>query len=154
MAQADNPGVIVLPPVLYGIAFAVVFALHWSWPLPVLSYPASLWAGIAALSLGAALAAWGFLSLKKAGTNILPTQPTTALVASGPFRLSRNPIYIAISLVFLGLSFMVNSLWGVIALVPLSVVMHYGVILREERYLEKKFGENYRRYRSTVRRYL
>ena len=154
MTQRDNPGVIVLPPLLYGIAFAVVLLLHWLWPLPVFSHTATFWVGVAAISAAAALAAWGAVSLRKAGTNINPSLPTTALVASGPFRFSRNPLYVALSLMFLGMSLAVNSLWGVLVLLPLLLVMHYGVILREERYLEAKFGETYRQYCSKVRRYL
>ncbi|MBI2752093.1 MAG: isoprenylcysteine carboxylmethyltransferase family protein [Betaproteobacteria bacterium] len=144
----------MLPPLLYGIAFAVVLLLHWLWPLPVFPHAATFWVGVMAISASAALIAWGAISLRKAGTNINPSLPTTALVASGPFRFSRNPLYVALSLMFVGLSLAVNSLWGVLALFPSLLVMHYGVILREERYLEAKFGESYRQYCSVVRRYL
>ena len=154
MAQTDNPGVIVLPPVLYGVSFAIVLGLRWLWPVPVLPHPLALWAGVAVLLLGVGLGLWGAYAMHKAGTNIMPTLPTTALVVSGPFRHSRNPLYLALALDFLGLTLIVNSLWGIFALVPVLIVMHYGVILREERYLEAKFGESYRQYCSTVRRYL
>ena len=83
-----------------------------------------------------------------------PVRPTAAIVTSGPFRFSRNPLYLALTLVYCGLSLAVNSWWGGVVLAPLLVVMHRGVVLREERYLERKFGETYRRYRSQVRRYL
>jgi len=89
-----------------------------------------------------------------AGTNIDPSLPTTALVTSGPFRFSRNPLYLALMLVYFGLSMIVNTGWGAPVLIPLLTIMHWGVILREERYLEKKLGESYRQYRSKVRRYL
>jgi len=83
-----------------------------------------------------------------------PVLPTTAIVTSGPFRFSRNPLYLALTLLYFGLSVAVNSWWGIVVLVPLLIIMHRGVVLREERYLERKFGETYRRYRSKVRRYL
>jgi protein-S-isoprenylcysteine O-methyltransferase Ste14 len=154
VAQQDNPGVVVPPPLLYGVAFAAVLGLRWLWPLPVAASPATLWAGVALLLAGIALGLWGSVSLRRAGTNILPSQPTTAIVASGPFRFSRNPLYVGLSLDLIGLSLIVNSLWGFVVLVPVLAVMHFGVILREERYLGAKFGESYRQYCSAVRRYV
>ena len=70
------------------------------------------------------------------------------------FRFSRNPLYLSLTLLFTGLSLVMNSLWGLVVLVPVLVVMHVGVIRREERYLEAKFGESYRQYCSEVRRWL
>jgi protein-S-isoprenylcysteine O-methyltransferase Ste14 len=93
-------------------------------------------------------------AMQVAGTNIDPTLPTTAVVASGPFHFSRNPLYVALTLVYLGLTLLANTQWGLVMLVPLLFVMHRGVVLREERYLEQKFGETYRAYRRKVRRYL
>lgn len=92
--------------------------------------------------------------MQVAGTHIDPTLPTTAIVASGPFHFSRNPPYMALTLVYLGLTFLANTWWGRVMVVPLLIVMHRGVVLREERYLEQKFGESYRAYRRKVRRYL
>lgn len=106
------------------------------------------------LCLGVALNAWGAYSLIRARTPINPYRPVTTLVASGAFGLSRNPLYVSLNLIFLALSLILNSFWGILVLVPVVVVMHYGVILREERYLETKFGEAYRRYCGMVRRYL
>src|SRR4029434_8133859 len=79
---------------------------------------------------------------------------TTAIVASGPFRFSRNPLYLALTLLYLGLTLAFNTWWGIVVLVPVLIIMHRGVVQREERYLEQKFGETYRQYRSKVRRYL
>jgi protein-S-isoprenylcysteine O-methyltransferase Ste14 len=152
--KSDNPGVIALPPVLYGIAFAIVLLLRWLWPLPVRAYPAPFWAGISVIVLGGALALWGQRTMKAAGTNVNPSQPTTAIVTSGPFRYSRNPLYLALTLLFMGLSLAVNTWWGLIVAAPLLIVMHYGVILREERYLAHKFGASYETYTNSVRRYL
>ena len=89
-----------------------------------------------------------------AGTNISPLQPTTAVVTTGPFQFSRNPLYLALTILYLGLTLAFNTWWGIVMLVPLLIIMHYGVVLREERYLDQKFGETYRQYRSTVRRYV
>jgi protein-S-isoprenylcysteine O-methyltransferase Ste14 len=92
--------------------------------------------------------------MEAAGTNINPALPATTIVTSGPFRYSRNPLYCALTLLYLGLTLAVNTWWGVVLLFPLLIVMHTGVVLREERYLERKFGEPYRQYRSRVRRYM
>ncbi len=92
--------------------------------------------------------------MKAAGTNINPTLPAKAIVSSGPFRFSRNPLYLSLTTIYLGLTLAVNTWWGIVVLIPLLIVMHRGVVLREERYLEQKFGQSYRQYRSRVRRYL
>ena len=152
--SADNPGVIALPPFLYGGAFLVVLVLRWFWPLRILTDSSPLLPGLGLIALGIALAIWGSRTMRAAGTNVNPSLPATALVASGPFRYSRNPLYIALTLLFLGLTMAVNTWWGVLMLVPLLTVMHRGVIRREESYLEQKFGESYRKYRSKVRRYV
>ena len=92
--------------------------------------------------------------MRTAGTNINPSLPALAIVQSGPFRYCRSPLYLALTLLFVGLTLAFNTWWGIVILVPLVIVMHVGVVLREERYLEQKFGETYRQYRSKVRRYL
>lgn len=107
---------------------------------------------IAALQWG--IGPLGKRAMKQAGTNINPLQPATSLVTTGPFRFSRNPLYLSLTLLFAGLSLILNSLWGLIALAPVLAILHFGVILREERYLEAKFGESYRQYRTQVRRWL
>jgi protein-S-isoprenylcysteine O-methyltransferase Ste14 len=86
--------------------------------------------------------------------NIDPALPTTAIVTSRPFRWSRNPLHVALTLVYSGLTLALKTWWGIVVLVHLLIIMHRGVVIREERYLEQKFGETYRRYRMRVRRYL
>jgi protein-S-isoprenylcysteine O-methyltransferase Ste14 len=89
-----------------------------------------------------------------AGTNIPPTLPTTALVVTGPYRWSRNPLYLAMILVYVGLGIAALSLWALLLAVPLVLLLNYGVIIREEAYLERKFGADYRAYRERVRRWI
>ncbi|HSA66691.1 MAG TPA: isoprenylcysteine carboxylmethyltransferase family protein [Methyloceanibacter sp.] len=150
----DKPGVIMLPPALYGIGLLAVLVMRRFWELPISESGVPFWLGLSFLALGGALALWGQRIMRGAGTNVNPSLPTMAIVTSGPFRISRNPLYLALNLLFLGLTLAINSYWGLIALVLLLPLMHYGVVLREERYLERKFGESYRHYRSRVRRYL
>jgi protein-S-isoprenylcysteine O-methyltransferase Ste14 len=152
-ATADNAGVIARPPLLYAAALVIVLALRWFWPMPMLGRAVALWAGVSLIVLGLAIAIAGRRALQAAATNVDPMRPTTAIVTSGPYRFSRNPLYVALTLLYLGLTLVFNTLWGLVVLIPLVITMHCGVVLREERYLEGKFGDVYRQYRSKVRRY-
>lgn len=152
--SADNPGVVARPPLLYAVAFVIVLLLRWFAPMRILGPAVALWLGLAFVASGIGIAIWGRRTMQAAGTNIDPSRPTTAIVDSGPFRYSRNPLYLALTLLYLGLSLAFNTWWCIVVLVPLLIIMHRGVVLREERYLAQKFGERYRQYRSRVRRYL
>lgn len=107
------------------------------------------------MAIAALIGLSGAWALRRAGTTISVDRPTTAIVASGPYRYSRNPLYVALTLLYLGLgAAALNTLWALVLLPPLLVVIQRGVIEREERYLERKFGEEYRRYKRRVRRWL
>ena len=93
-------------------------------------------------------------ALAQAHTAVDPRHPTTTLVTTGPFRYSRNPIYLALTLLYLGVALLVNALWIVLLVVPSVLVIRYGVIAREEAYLTRMFGEAYRQYMRQVRRWL
>ena len=151
--SADNPGVVARPPLLYAGTFVIVLVLRWFWPMPILGQATALWLGLALVVLGVGIAAWGRRTLHAADTNVNPALPTTTIVTSGPFRLCRNPLYVAVTLFYCGLTLAFNTWWGLVMLVPLLIIMHTGVVLREEHYLEQKFGETYRQYCSRVRRY-
>ena len=110
MEQADHPSVIVSPPLLYGLVFLFVLAMNWFWPLPLTSHSLTRWVGLLTLAVGLALGLWARRALRQAGTNINPSLPTTMLVASGVCSRSRNPLYLALSLTFLDLLLIVNSL--------------------------------------------
>jgi protein-S-isoprenylcysteine O-methyltransferase Ste14 len=110
---------------------------------------------VGALFLAAfSLAAICFWHQRRHGTSVEPFEPTTALVQSGPYRLSRNPLYVAQLLGFAGFALLVGSVWMAAFLPLVFLVLHYGAVLPEERYLEAKFGDDYRRYRARVRRWL
>jgi protein-S-isoprenylcysteine O-methyltransferase Ste14 len=153
MTGADNAGVIVRPPLLYAVALAAMLALRWLWPLPIFS-GAAFWPGLALVTLAVGLLIWGRQTLVTGGTNVDPSLPSTAVVTSGPYRFSRNPLYMGLAVVYLGLTLALDTWWGIILLALVLIVMHRGVIQREERYLERKFGDGYRQYRAAVRRYL
>jgi protein-S-isoprenylcysteine O-methyltransferase Ste14 len=150
----DSPGVIVRPPLLYGTMLIAVVVLRWFWPMPIFRDARAPWLGLVPLLLGLVIAIPGRRALKAAGTNVNPSLPTTAIVTSGPYRFSRNPLYVGLTLLYCGLTLILNTWWGLILLIPIFIVMHRGVVLREERYLEGKFGDAYRQYCSRVARYL
>lgn len=153
MAEVDNAGVIVRPPLLYAAALGAMLVLRWLWPLPILG-GAGLWPGLALVALAVGLLIWGRRTLVAGGTNVDPSLPSTVIVTAGPYRFSRNPLYVGLALVYLGLTVALDTWWGIVLLALVLIVMHLGVIQREERYLAQKFGDHYRQYRAAVRRYL
>jgi protein-S-isoprenylcysteine O-methyltransferase Ste14 len=118
--------------------------------------PACLQAGSARWCLSSALAlfAWAIVTVTRAGSNVPTNRPTTSIVESGPYRFTRNPIYLGMFLGLIGLAIAFDTLWLLLMLVPFALVIRYGVVAREEAYLERKFGDVYRGYRSRVRRWL
>jgi protein-S-isoprenylcysteine O-methyltransferase Ste14 len=92
--------------------------------------------------------------MTRAGSNVPTNLPTTTIVDTGPYRLTRNPIYLGMLLGLIGEAIAFNSLWPLVSLVAFALVIRYGVVAREEAYLERKFGDDYRRYRARVRRWL
>jgi protein-S-isoprenylcysteine O-methyltransferase Ste14 len=105
-------------------------------------------------ALALALFAWAIATVTQAGSNVPTSRPTTTIVDGGPYRFTRNPIYLGMALGLVGLAIAFNSVWLLLALVPFALVIHYGVVAREEAYLERKFGDVYRGYRARVRRWL
>jgi protein-S-isoprenylcysteine O-methyltransferase Ste14 len=152
---ADTAQVIVRPPLVWGLAVIAGLALNWVVPLPFL--PADRpggWLGAIVFVLALALLAWAIVTIATAGSNVRTNLPTTTIVESGPYRFTRNPIYLSMFLGLIGLAIAFDNLWLLILLVPFALVIRYGVVAREEAYLEGKFGDVYRGYRSRVRRWL
>ncbi|WMT74841.1 isoprenylcysteine carboxylmethyltransferase family protein [Bradyrhizobium sp. Ash2021] len=111
--------------------------------------------GAIVFALALALVAWAITTMTRAGSNVPTRLPTTTIVETGPYRFTRNPIYLGMMLGLIGLAIAINSLWLLMTLVPFALVIRYGgVITREEAYLERKFGDVYRRCRARVRRWL
>ena len=152
---ADTAHVIVRPPLAWGLAVLAGFALDWLVPLPFL--PATMpeeWLGALVFILALSLIAWAIVTMTEAGSNVPTNRPTTAIVESGPYRFTRNPIYLGMFLGLIGLGITFDNLWLPMMLVPFALVIRYGVVAREEAYLERKFGDVYGSYRSRVRRWL
>lgn len=155
-SDRDNPGVIAPPPLIFIGILLLALAFDWlvSGPGFGLPYMGRMVAGGVLCLGGLALILAAGKRFSDAGTNIQTRKPSTALVTTGIYRYSRNPIYLGMTLIYVGLSLFADSILA-LAWLPLAlIIMYNGVIRREERYLEAKFGEAYRAYRGRVRRWI
>lgn len=154
--EADKPGVITFPPLIGLANIALGLLLDYLAPLGFvadLPFLLRIVIGGCLFALGGSMAARARATFIAAGTNVNPMQPALAMVTTGIFSHVRNPMYEGGTLLLVGLAFILGSDWMLILLVPALLLLHFGVVLREERYLEIKFGDAYRRYRSEVPRY-
>ena len=152
-ADVANLG-LVRPPFVYLGSIALGLVLHLLWPARLVPLPVSTPVGAIVTVLAIALFVSAVRTLRAAGTAIPGNRPTTAIVRTGPYRFSRNPIYLAFSLLQLGISIWVNSVWLLATLAGAVALIHYVVIRREEQYLERRFGAQYLDYKASVRRWL
>ena len=153
-ANPDSPRVLVFPPLLFGGTLVLGLVLHWIRPTPVFPPVMARLLGLLILALSGLLARSAEAAMKRAGTNIPPNQPTLSIVTDGPFRFTRNPLYLATTGLYVGIALLVNALCPLVLLLPMLVMLDWGVVRREERYLEGKFGDSYRDYRARVRRWV
>lgn len=150
--DVSNPG-LLRPPIVFLGAILVGIVLNWAWPLRF--RPSILWR-LGPLFTGFAVMLFllSFQEFRRAGTSVRGTERTTTIVRTGPYRFSRNPIYVSFILLVLGLSIWLNDLWLLVTLVPAVGVIAVIVIPREERFLERNFKEQYASYKASVRRWL
>lgn len=149
--DADSPGVKVPPPLLYAGAFALGMLLQKFAPLRRREARA---AGAGLVAGGVALVVGTRLLFLQRGTTILPTRAVSVLIESGPFRISRNPIYVGFVAIYIGSSLLRRSVWPLLLLPGVVLVIQKTVIDREEAYLERRFGDDYLSYKNRVRRWL
>jgi protein-S-isoprenylcysteine O-methyltransferase Ste14 len=150
----DTAGVVAPPPLIYLAGLAIGFALEAL--LPGTSLPGAIrWAGGGVLVVaGIALLASFNTAFTRKGTAVEPWKPTTAIVTTGPYRITRNPAYLGMALVYIGIALLAGALWVLVPLPFVLVVIDRAVIAREERYLERKFGREYMDYKAGVRRWI
>lgn len=146
------PG-LLRPPLIFLFAILSGIGLNRAWPLPFLPPPLRLF-GPAVISCAVLLFLGSLREFRAAGTSVRGTERTTAIVRTGPYRFSRNPIYVAFILFVVGLSVWLNNFWLFIMLGPAVGVVAVVVIPREERFLERNFQSQYSTYKTTVRRWL
>jgi protein-S-isoprenylcysteine O-methyltransferase Ste14 len=158
ISETRTAGVIIRPPLLFLGALAAGFTLDHLLPIPLIVpregellhqlIPASL------ALLGLALAFAGIRNFTRAGTPVPTTQPTKSLVTTGIHGWRRNPIYLGMTILYLAIGVAVRSPWIITLILPTLLIIRYGVIAREERYLSEQFGDVYDEYASKVRRWI
>ena len=153
-ARLDSPGVRVPPPALYALAVLVGYLLNPRWPLP--AGDSGVVRGLAwVLTLACiALSVTSIGRFWRSRTSIVPIRPATTLVIAGPYRFTRNPMYVGLAGLTIALGLFINSWWPTVLLLPVLPVVRWFVIAPEEQYLERRFGADYLAYRQRVRRWL
>jgi protein-S-isoprenylcysteine O-methyltransferase Ste14 len=154
-AEPDHANVVMQPPIVWVVLVAGGYGLDLLLPLPFLplAFP-TLWVGVAVWLTGAVLAGIAIAQFRRAGTDVQTHTPTDCIVDTGVFARSRNPIYVGAHIGVVGAAIALDSLWILAALVPFYFVIRYGVVAREEAYLERKFGPPYLAYKAWVRRWI
>lgn len=151
--KRDTAGIVAPPPLIYLAALGVGYYFSRVYTLDLLPTAAKM-LGWPLIAVGVLCVASAFRAMWRANTPVDPYQATTALVTNGPYGFSRNPLYVALTLFYVGGALLLNTLWAILLLPLVLIVMVRGVIAREERYLECKFGAEYREYKARVRRWI
>lgn len=153
-APPDAPDVLTFPPIIFAVFFVIGYVTDRAFPSDIGISSIRYAVGGVLIGLSIILAGWGLAHFARAKTHVDVRKPATTLVTGGPYRLSRNPMYLALSLLYAGFAVAFLLPVTLVLLIPCLVVLYLGVIRREEAYLDRKFGEAYRNYRSRVRRWL
>ena len=152
--SAEKPRVLLPPPILYAVAIGLGLWLERPLPWPLPGGAARFWTGAVLIALAVLLFGWCLRELRRHQTTINPHRAASHLVTSGPFRFSRNPIYVALTVLQIGVALLAGSTWVLVMLAWLLPVMQRYVIAREEEHLRWRFGQEYIDYCARVRRWL
>ena len=151
----DHADVRILPPVLFLGSIAVGVLIQFAIPLGFAQGSGlRVGIGLLAVALGFAEIAWAFTVMRRTHQDPDPRKPSPELIPSGPYRYSRNPMYVGMTLIQTGIGVALGNLWILLLLVPTLFILQRGVIEKEEAYLQRRFGDSYLRYRNSVRRWL
>lgn len=153
-AQSEHAGVWFPPPFWYVLAVLGGVLLDRRWPLPIGASRLNTFAGVAFVLGWMALAFVSIDRFRRSKTSIVPIRPADALVLSGPYRYTRNPMYVSLALLTIGCGLLLGTWWSIVLLVPTLTIVQLFVILPEERYLRRRFGTAYEDYTRRVRRWL
>jgi protein-S-isoprenylcysteine O-methyltransferase Ste14 len=152
--ERDHAGMIAPPPLIYAGILISGLAIHFFLPISFLPNPLNLILGVPLVVLGLGIGFTAMRAMQRADTPPEPWEPTRAIVADGAFRFTRNPFYLSFALMYLGIALAVNALAALLLFPAALFMVHFGIILREEKYLERKFGDEYSQYKHRVRRWL
>ena len=152
--EQDKAGVVAPPPLIYLGALVFGLLLNRRFPIAFLPRKIARSLGWPLLSGGVLLIGWFEWAMRRAGTPANPYKPVSHMVIEGPFHYTRNPAYLAMTMIYTGIASLANTLWALLLLPVTLLVIQRGVIEREERYLERRFGEEYLRYKARVRRWI
>jgi protein-S-isoprenylcysteine O-methyltransferase Ste14 len=152
----DNANIIAPPPFILIVLLAFGLAIHWVSPVGImhLPLPLRLLIGLLPIIVSAIISVLSLQIMFKKKTAINPYKQTTSIIDEGPFSFTRNPLYVSIILFHFGFSVLVNSVWILLFLPVLLIILDRGVVLQEEKYLERKFGDEYLQYKRRVRRWI
>jgi len=151
---SDVAGVPVPPPLIYIGGLAAAGVAEYVKPTTGPPWPISLSIAVAGVLAFVALASAAVTRFRRAGTTENPFRPSTALVVDGPFRITRNPMYLGMAALFVGLAFLLGLMWALLILPIVLIAVDRLIIAREEPYLERKFGQDYVEYKKRVRRWI
>ncbi len=151
---SSGPGIRIPPPVIYVAALAIGFVLNYLWPLSPLPGFSRYVIGSVVILVSGLIMPLVLRRFRRAGTPFDVRKPASALITEGPYRFSRNPSYVSLTLLYLGIGILLNNGWILILVAPVFLVMDLWVVRREEPHLEAKFGEEFLRYKAAVRRWL
>src|ERR1700674_5684205 len=152
---AAGPGVRVPPPVFYLAALAIGIGLEYLlWPIPLFGAPSKYVIASILILASVLIMPPVLMRYRRAATSFDVRKAASSLITDGPYRFSRNPTYVSLTLLYLGIGILINSGWVLILVIPVVLVMDMWVIRREEHHLDAKFGEHYLHYKGAVRRWL
>lgn len=155
MPTADSAGIRIPPPLYFAAGLALGWVAGYFVPPPrVLPQGISLWMGGALIAISLILALSAIFLFRRARTTILPQRASGALVIVGPYRFTRNPMYLSLSIFYIGAAILFGLTWAFLLFPIVVLLIQTRVIAREEAYLERRFGNDYRQYRETVRRWI
>ncbi len=152
--DTSGPGVMFPPPLVFLIMMLAAYAIHRVWPAGTGTSSEIRYVGVVIAISGIYMIVWVSRTFRRAKTNIQPWKPTTKVISTGFYAYSRNPVYVGFCFVPVGIGVFLNNFWILVSFIPSAIIVYFIAICKEEAYLEEKFGEAYKDYKSKVRRWL
>ncbi|MCG7930113.1 MAG: isoprenylcysteine carboxylmethyltransferase family protein [Candidatus Thiodiazotropha lotti] len=152
--KKDHADVIIPPPVIHIVSIGLGGVISNYFPMPLPPWIILQWVGVMLSVAAIPITLWGMREFHASRNPVAPIRPVNRLMVFGPYRFTRNPLYLALILLQLGLALVFLNGWMVLLLLPAVVIVHFYVVLREEAYLLRRFGSDYQAYQERVRRWI